>query len=252
MARPKSIAVWIRRNRQANGWTQVDLAHNLGYQTSASVNQWERGAQRPPERAMEALEHLFGPFDPTPEYGTREDVELEEEQEFAVWLRAERNRHGFTLAQLSERSGVHMGTISQIENGKITRPQEKTWNRLVAALEVQDVDDDGAPEASDHGEVEDGLGDFLEFNPHVEDERPAVPGIYVLYDISERPVYVGEGSNIRKRIKDHGEKFWFKAPIVETAGYIVVRDASLRQRLERLLIKFMKSNAVLNKQHVER
>jgi len=68
----------------------------------------------------------------------------------------------------------------------------------------------------------------------------------------ERPLYVGEGGNIRNRIKDHAQKFWFKAPIVDTGAYIRIDDVELRKKVETLLIKFLKSNAVLNKQNVER
>jgi len=97
-----------------------------------------------------------------------------------------------------------------------------------------------------------GLGSLEDFDPHSDSDRPTEPGIYVLYDISERPVYVGEGKNVRKRIKDHEEKFWFKRPIVETASWIQVKDDTLRVQIETLMIKFLKSNAVINKQNVER
>ena len=74
----------------------------------------------------------------------------------------------------------------------------------------------------------------------------------MLYDISERPVYVGEGGNVRRRIRDHEEKFWFKRPIVESASWIAVEDSDLRLKIEKTLIKFLKSNAVINKQNVDR
>ena len=74
----------------------------------------------------------------------------------------------------------------------------------------------------------------------------------MLYDISERPVYVGEGRDVRSRIKEHEEKFWFKQPIVESASWIKIKDSKLRSQIEKLLIKFLKSNAVLNKQNVDR
>jgi len=39
---------------------------------------------------------------------------------------------------------------------------------------------------------------------------------------------------------------------VEGAAYIVVAEKPLREQIERVLIKFLKSNAVINKQEVER
>lgn len=111
--------------------------------------------------------------------------------------------------------------------------------------------EDAAQEAAEDASIS-GLGSLEDFDPHSDDERPPGPGIYVLYDISERPIYVGEGSNVKKRIRDHEEKFWFKRPIVETASWIRVDESTLRSQIEAILIKFLKSNAVINKQHVER
>ena len=107
--------------------------------------------------------------------------------------------------------------------------------------------------AQSHGQAEvQGLGSLVDFDPHADDERPEEPGIYVFYDISERPIYVGEARNVRIRIRGHEEKFWFKRPIVESASWIRVEDEILRKQIETLLIKFLKSNAVINKQNVER
>ena len=77
-------------------------------------------------------------------------------------------------------------------------------------------------------------------------------GICVCYDISDRPIYVGQGSSIKTRIRDHSDKFWFGPPIVETGSYVQIDDKDLRVKVETLLIKFLKSNAVINKQSVER
>ena len=110
---------------------------------------------------------------------------------------------------------------------------------------------DAAQEVAQESEIA-GLGTFEDFDPHLDSDRPTGPGIYVFYDISDRPIYVGEGSNVRRRITDHEEKFWFKRPIIESASWIRVDDGTLRKQIETLLIKFLKSNAVINKQHVER
>ena len=98
-----------------------------------------------------------------------------------------------------------------------------------------------------------GVGRLTDFNPHDEDDFPTEPGVYVFYDISERPVYIGESGNIRSRIRgSHFEKFWYKRPIVEKASYVRVDDEKLRRQLEDTLIKFLKSNAVINRRQVDR
>jgi hypothetical protein len=47
-------------------------------------------------------------------------------------------------------------------------------------------------------------------------------------------------------------EFWFKQPIVDAAAFIPIEDEKLRKQVEKILIRFLKSNAVLNKQNVER
>ncbi|EQD31614.1 protein containing Excinuclease ABC, C subunit, partial [mine drainage metagenome] len=96
-----------------------------------------------------------------------------------------------------------------------------------------------------------GLGEFRDFNPHERGEWPSAAGVYVFYDRSERPIYVGKSKNIAERLNDHVDKFWFRRPIVESASYAAIPEAKLRGQVETLLIKFMKSNAVLNIQNVQ-
>lgn len=96
------------------------------------------------------------------------------------------------------------------------------------------------------------IGDFVELDPHDRSEYSKVTGIYVLYHISERPLYVGQDREIDKRIKNHNDKFRFKSPIVESGSYVRIEDQFLRERFEAILIKFLKKNAVINKQRVAR
>ena len=76
--------------------------------------------------------------------------------------------------------------------------------------------------------------------------------MYVFYDISQRPIYVGQATNIADRIQDHSDKFWFKRPIVELGAYIEINDKKLRNQVETVLIQFLKKNAVINKNKTAR
>lgn len=265
MARPKSIAVWIRNKRQESGLSQDRLAKHVGC-SGMTIGNWENGKTKPDAASVKKLEKVLGAFI------AREA--LPEEQDFGNWLRTERTTQGVTQQQLADQAGVNSVTISMIELGKISRPQRDTIHRLEAALKqkygttvpASTPSKPGTPRSTAkrqspaatkasnpiEEEVFRGIGVFTEFNPHVDAERPREPGIYVFYDITERPMYVGQAQEIRSRIRDHKEKFWFKEPVVESAAYIRVDDKELRNRLEKVLIKFMKSNAVLNKQEVER
>ncbi|WP_165643398.1 helix-turn-helix domain-containing protein [Paenibacillus thiaminolyticus] len=47
-----------------------------------------------------------------------------------------RRNRGMTLAQLSELTGIHKGTISKIENGDVKRPEYKTIRLLADTLQI--------------------------------------------------------------------------------------------------------------------
>ena len=76
-----------------------------------------------------------------------------------------------------------------------------------------------------------GLGQLTDFDPHDANDRPTCPGVYVFYDISNRPIYVGKAKNISTRVRGHADKFWFKYPIVSHAAYVEIRDETLRNRV---------------------
>lgn len=48
----------IRRIRRLRGWTQADLAEQLGYRWPHSVQQWESGANRPGPTARQRLAEI--------------------------------------------------------------------------------------------------------------------------------------------------------------------------------------------------
>jgi len=159
-----------------------------------------------------------------------------------------RQTKGLTVPELAAKAGISIPAIYNIENGKAQNPHSKTIAALQEALGGK-FEQEGELEKS--SEIA-GLGQFVDFDPHDAPAWPKEPGIYVFYDIAERPIYVGQASNIATRMRAHHDKFWFRRPIVENAAYIQVAEKKLREQIETILIKFLKSNAVLNKQQVER
>ena len=96
-----------------------------------------------------------------------------------------------------------------------------------------------------------------DFDPHSDSNLwPDGAGVYVFCDISQRPIYVGQSVNVRRRLKQYTEgtrrPWWFAKPIVQSASFIPMEDDETRKRLEKIMITFLKSNAVLNKTHVRR
>jgi transcriptional regulator with XRE-family HTH domain len=178
-----------------------------------------------------------------------EEIAVEAPSEFGIWLRKARDEKSWSAQDLAEKSGVSVPQIYNIESGRSRNPRDTTRDRLAKALDSTVPKDvaENTEKAATIGELE-----FIDFDPHREEDYPTDSGIYVFYDISDRPVYVGQGQIIKNRIRDHYTRFWFKRPLVEQAAYVKIEDKDLREKVEKIMIQFLRSNAVLNKQHVDR
>ncbi len=231
----------IRARRESLGWTQGELARRIGV-TQPSISNWEAERVRPRrEDAARLAAALVG----------SDVAAIEPVANYGAWVADRRSTLGLTRSQLAERAGISEVGIWNIETGRTYNPRGPTRRAIEAALA-------GQPPAAVKLVVKDeveivGVGDLTDFDPHDQSDMPAEPGVYVFYDVSNRPVYVGQARNIRQRITNgHIDKFWYRSPIVETASFVRVTDEALRTKLEQTLIKFMKTNAVLNKKGVER
>lgn len=169
---------------------------------------------------------------------------------FGAWLNNARSEAKLSVPELSQASGVSVVGIYNIEWGKSINPRPETKQKLADALGIE-IPEEVEQEIEEQQEIE-GLGTFVDFDPYDIKDRPSEAGVYVFYDISERPIYIGESQNIGRRIKEHEEKFWFKYPIVNNAAYVPIPDGNLRKQIEQILIRFLKSNAVINKKLVDR
>ncbi|MDP3409683.1 helix-turn-helix domain-containing protein [Bosea sp. (in: a-proteobacteria)] len=169
---------------------------------------------------------------------------------FGRWLQSERLGKGLTVEALADKSGVSMPAIYNIEAGRTQNPIAATRNKLEQALQSstpQAIIDEEKLSTSINQ-----LGSLEDFDPHEINSIPAESGVYVFYDISDRPVYVGRSKDMRRRIRQHQDRFWFKRPIVERGSLIRIGDAGLIKQIEEILIRFLKSNAVLNQNLVDR
>lgn len=242
----------VRRGRIKNAWTQSELAQKLN--VSQAISNWESGKIVPTREQKNRVREVLGLEQA--ERGELDDASQDSQADqegpsaFGSWLNRARIEKGWSVAELAAKAELSVPAIYNIEAGRIENPRAETVRRLEQAL-GKELPSETKEEIREEATVE-GVGEFFEFDPQNKKDWPEVPGIYVFYDISERPIYVGQGSSIKKRIQDHEEKFWFKPPIVSTGAYIKVEEASLRKKIETILIRFLKRNAVINKQNVER
>lgn len=226
----------IRSRRIAANLTQEELAKRVGV-TQAAISQWETG-HSVPQSQLKKLEEVLGKLD-------EEDI-----SPFSQWLAKTRVAKGLTIAELARQAKLSYLTISSIESGRTGNPQPATIEKIEKALDAK-VPQEATDEAISDATIED-VGILTDFDPYDPEQRPKLPGVYVLYDISDRPIYVGKATSIADRLKAHSDKFWFRPPIVHHASFVKIEDKKLRHQVEQVLIKFLKSNAVINTQSVVR
>lgn len=239
--REQSIGEKIKMGRRNSGLSQQELAVKLDI-SQPMVSMWELGKATPDQAQLEAIESVLGGI-------TKEEDESSDQHlpAIATWLARALTKRNMTAHELSKTSGISAPTIYNLLNGGAQNPQQRTLKRLEKALhdKFEREDEAGAKEVP-------GIGELVDFNPHDPADHPNKPGVYVFYDISGRPIYVGKANDIADRVDDHKEKFWFKQPIVETAAYIEIGDKKLRDQVETVLIQFLKKNAVINKNKTAR
>lgn len=235
----------IRAARKENALTQGELAKKLNV-TQATISNWEIGKGQPDEDGKTRLQSILG----GDLFSKEGPGKTGASSVLAAWLSRSMREKDLTVAQLAEKATLSVPTIYSLQNGKAQNPRPRTIQLLEKALGKK-FEEEFKQEVKRASTIE-GVGEFRDFDPHNRQDWPEEPGIYVFYDISDRPIYVGMATNIASRIANHEDRFWFKRPIVEQAAYVTVNDQKLRKQFETILIKFLKSNAIINKQGVER
>lgn len=177
--------------------------------------------------------------------------EMDDEAPYGTWVRIEREKKNWTQGELVDKSGLSGQQISNIETGRTRNPQNRTREKINLALGQQPSQEIVAAEEKQVSILN--LGALVGFESYDVDNLPDVNGVYVFYDRTKRPVYVGRATKrpISARVREHSEKFWFKSPVVHSASYLQIDDESLCKQTEQTLIKFMRTHLLLNRQGVE-
>jgi transcriptional regulator with XRE-family HTH domain len=203
-----------------------------------------------------ALRHVLGKtlkFGETAENGgTNENERTLETSPSAigVWLKRRRLEQKLSVLELAVATGLSFVSIYNIESGRTNSPHRRTVAKLEAALNKQ-LSSEAKENANDAATIE-GVGECFNFDPNCQSDWPTVAGIYVLYDVCDRPNYVGQGPDISLRLRDDYIQFWFRRPIVQYATFVRIDNRELREQIEKVLIKCLKLNAVLNQPIADR
>ncbi|MAU98691.1 MAG: hypothetical protein CMP81_22875 [Fulvimarina sp.] len=178
-------------------------------------------------------------------------MQHDEPPAFGEWLKREMDRKGVTIPQLSEKTKITYTGIWNIVRGYTASPRADTRRKLAEALEEAIP-----PQIQAEIELQSASisgYEWVDFTPIDLETVPAESGVYVFYDVTDRPVYVGMSArSVRARVKDHQTRFWFKAPLVVRGAFLSVPDADMCLKIETILIKFLGKHALLNSKGVTR
>jgi transcriptional regulator with XRE-family HTH domain len=178
------------------------------------------------------------------------DDEQPQQQTFGDWLNQEMIKQNVSIQDLSNRTGLTYTGIWNIVKGNTLYPRDETRKKLSNALNQtvpQEVEKEIEEESAFLGYT------WTDFTPTDLQTVPALGGVYVFYDITDRPVYVGKSrSDVRSRVKDHQTRFWFKHPLVVRGSFLAVDDPAMCDKIEAILIKFLGNHALLNAKGVVR
>jgi transcriptional regulator with XRE-family HTH domain len=246
---PGELGEWLGDKRTERGWTQRQLADKLGV-TDITISYWENGHSYPQPANLQAIQSLLGEV---PAFA--KDAERSEEDStttpIGAWLRNTRLSKGLSQVELAERAGVSYITISYIETGRTRSPWLTTVQALERVLgETASKEIESTIEAEQ--EVAEGLGEF--YGPFPvdawEEHAGDVACVYVMYDGLQRPVRIGHTGDLRRRLKEYEDNYWwFRKPTATTFAYVLIDDEETRKQVEETMIKLVGSHAIFNKQH---
>ena len=166
-------------------------------------------------------------------------------ESFGSWLKQEMAAKKLSIAGLAEKTGISYPGIWNIVQGNTASPRNETRKKIAAALE-EEIPDQIENELNEKAAIIPGF-QWVDFTPSDLETIPELGGVYVFYDVTDRPVYVGKSAkNVRLRVKDHQTRFWFKEPLVVRGAFVAIADSDLCSKIELILIQFLGKHALLN------
>jgi transcriptional regulator with XRE-family HTH domain len=250
----------LRRARNRENLTQQALADKLTKAVGSKVFpsyicNWENDDKGPPDKYIPYIEEILGPIT---KKATRKEKDAEiiehETSDFGVWMRNTREEKGLSRYELAQQTGLAVPTIYFIESGRVTNPQDATKEKIYKVLGKQPPEQHVTKRKHPTYNGKNVHG----FNPMDRSDWPpkGSSGVYVLYDKTHHPVYVGESIHIGIRLGEHKDyeqkEFdkWFDATAVY-GSYIEVADEKARIELEWVMIRFLKDSLLFNIKYTE-
>lgn len=231
-----------------SGLTQAALAERFGV-SQAAISTWENGTSQP---VGDQKRDVVAWVNKSKDADSDDDNDEQERSAFGDWLYNERQRRGWSREELSEKADITAQAIYLIETGRVRSPWKQTRERLASALGKAESPPEDVLDELEKEEQISGGGQLNDFSPWDDKTIPESPCVYVYYDRTDRPIYIGQTSNLRRRNVQHQENDkWFFRRLVERGAFIELKNKAERDRTEQLLIHFLGRNTIFNKQHAK-
>jgi transcriptional regulator with XRE-family HTH domain len=237
----------LREARVRAGLTQALLAQRFGV-TQGAVSVWETGGTKPPG---DLRAKVVAWIEATEAEEEASDDEQDTSSPFGEWVANERLSRGWSRSELADQAGVSAQAVYLIETGRVRNPWKQTRDSLVKAFGNKAAPEEVLEDIADESEIAGGrrLNDFL---PWDEGTIPQSACVYVYYDRTDRPIYIGQTNNLHRRNVQHQENDkWFFRRLVERGAYVELAAKSDRDDMEKLLIHFLGRNTMFNKHHAK-
>jgi transcriptional regulator with XRE-family HTH domain len=245
MGKKPAFGQRLRAAREARGVTRKQLADVFRVAPGTIVNWETKGTQPTVDLEKTALDWIEQPSS-SPSNATDSVGAEDESPGFSDWLRTQRAQRNLTREALAARANLSPQAIFLIETGRVRNPWRQTRERLMKALGETALPADVEQEIEEQTQI---AADqhFNDFSPWEESTIPETGCVYVYYDRTERPIYVGETNNLRARNRQHAVNHkWFFPKLVESGAYVRINSVEERKRLEKLLIQFLRRNFLFN------
>ena len=240
-----AFGAWLSSELQNVGASGYALAKHAGCDPKTVSMICKGQIKNPSETMMEKLRKSIDEIKSG--MGSKSsDDELNDVIDFAEWLRIQMEAKSLNRNQLANIAGCHHTTLTSILNRRIENPSNEMMDKLRKALE-EEIPQAVVEVINEKKTFENKQDVWDDFNPHDADSIPNKPGVYALFSPTNVVMYVGMAKNVRSRIAEHRQKKWFLEDIIEYGMLFYSEDPADRARIENILIKFLRSNAWLNK-----
>lgn len=165
-------------------------------------------------------------------------------------VRRKRQARRLARTRLATRATLSYPAICAIESGRTKKPHRSTIKSIERVLGelpsglATEVKEDRSSEAFEL------LGPFpIERWEESIRYNGKVSCIYVFYDAVKRPVRIGQTKDLRRRMKQYEDNYWwFRSPTVESFAYVKVNDPGFRRKAEKVMIRLVGEYAIFNAQ----